>query len=126
MTRLLLGVLCAALLGFAAIAAAQEATERFIPMGQSPGLSGRSTLIGTVVAFDNGMLDISVPPNAATQRVRVTPATRIWLDRSAAKQPSVTGTAAELRAGRRIEVKRADAAPPAAADWIKIEAAVAP
>jgi hypothetical protein len=127
MARLfLLRTLTALLCGAALIATAQKATERFIPLGQSPGLSGRSTMMGTVSTFANGMLEFSVAANTAPQRVRVTPATRIWLDRSSASQPTLAGNPAELRAGRRVEVKLADAATPATADWIKIEAAAAP
>jgi hypothetical protein len=127
MSRLfLLRTLAALLCGVAMIATAQKATERFIPIGQSPGLSGHSTVIGTISTFANGMLEFSVSGNTGPQRVRVTPATRIWLDRSIASQPTLAGSPAELRAGRRVEVKLADAATPAAADWIKIEVAAAP
>ncbi len=127
MSRLfLLRALTVLLWGVCVIATAQQATERFIPLGQSPGLSGRSTVIGTISTFANGMLEFSVSAGTAPQRVRVTPATRIWLDRSIASQPTLAGAPAELRAGRRVEVKLTDAATPAAADWIKIEVAAAP
>jgi hypothetical protein len=127
MSRLfLLRTLTALLCGVALIATAQKATERFIPIGQSPGLSGRSTMTGTISTFANGILEFSVSANAGPQRVRVTPATRIWLDRSIASEPTLAGTPGELRAGRRVEVKLANAATPATADWIKIEVAAAP
>lgn len=110
-------------LGLVATGRAQRTTERYIPLGQSPGLSGKVTLIGTVAAFDDGRRSVSVQSPAGTQAVQLTDATRLWLDRSAAKQPSVSATAAELRLGRRVEVKFADPGGRGNAEWIKIDAA---
>lgn len=124
--KALIRILPVLLCGCAALAQAQQATERFIPLGMSPGVSGRYTMIGAVNTFEGGVLTLSVPGNAAAQQVRVSAATRIWLDRSAAQQASLAGTPAELRAGRRVEVKLAAAATPATAQWIKVDAAAVP
>ena len=120
------GLVMGALAASAAIlmnpAAAQQATERFIPIGQSPGLSGRATLLGTVVRHADGVLAIGAAAAAAPQQVRVLPETRIWLDRSAQKQSTLSGTVADLSAGRRVEVGFVDPATRLAAAWIKVEA----
>jgi hypothetical protein len=105
------------------IAQAQRTTERFIPLGQSPGLSGKVTLIGSVSAVDRGDGSLAVQSSAGSQRVKVTNATRLWLDRSGAQQPTQSATMADLRPGRRIEVKFTDDSDRSVADWIKIDAA---
>jgi len=116
---LLFTLLC----GAGTLAHAQRTTERYIPLGQSPGMSGKTTLIGTVSAFDSGERSLAVQSAAGSQRVKLTDATRLWLDRSAAGQPTLVATPAELRAGRRIEVKLGDAGGRGTAEWIKIDAA---
>ena len=107
----------------ATIAHAQRTTERYIPLGQSPGLSGKVTVIGTVGAVDGGDRSLAVQSGAGTQHVKLTNATRMWLDRSAAQQPTLSATMADLRPGRRVEVKFTDDNNRTVADWIKIDAA---
>jgi hypothetical protein len=110
------------LLGAASFAQAQKTTERFIPIGQSPGVSGKTTIIGSVGAVDVAGRSLSVQSATGSQRVGVTDATRIWL--GAAGQPTRVGTLADLRAGRRVEVKFPDANTRTTAEWIKVDAAV--
>jgi hypothetical protein len=121
MTRRLITLLTLLLFGAAMTAHAQRTTERYIPLGQSPGISGKLTLIGTVGGVDSGA--IVVQSAAGTQRVKLTDATRLWLDRSAAQQSTAAATAADLRPGRRIEVKFSDDSARTTAEWIKIDAA---
>jgi hypothetical protein len=99
---------------------AQRETERFIPIGRSPGVSGVLSVIGTVEAADSvaGTLRITAP--SGTISVRFTKSTDIWLDRSEQKQQAGIGSAADLVAGRRIEVKFVDAQKRDTADWIKV------
>jgi hypothetical protein len=119
-------ILFALLLTAAAGAHGQQATERFIPIGQSPGVSGKSTMIGTVSALDAGTRTLSVQSAAGAQRVKLSDQTRLWLDRSAAQQSTQTATVADLRAGRRVEVKFADESARTTAEWIKVEAGTPP
>jgi hypothetical protein len=111
-------VLAAALAG----AAAQQATERFIPIGQSPGASNRTTVIGRLDAIEPGRRTLTVTSDAASRPAIVDNRTRIWLDRSKLGRQNVPATLADLKPGSRVEVKFAD---PAAnvAEWIKVEAA---
>jgi hypothetical protein len=115
----------ALVLGVVAFAHAQKTTERFIPLGQSPGVSGKTTVIGTIGTVDAAAKSLAVQSDAGPQRFTVTDATRIWLDRSAARQSTQTGTWADLRPGRRVEVKfpDGDGAPRTSAEWIKVDAA---
>jgi len=112
------------LLGAATAACAQRTTERYIPLGQSPGMSGNVTLIGNVGTVDSVDRSLAVQSGAGAQRVKLTDKTRMWLDRSAARQSTQPATMADLRAGRRIEVKFTDESNRSTAEWIKIDAAV--
>ncbi len=113
-------------IGFAVLAAllwsapahAQKATEQFIPIGQSPGLSGEYTYLGAIEAADIVARSIT----AGGRSVQVTERTRIWLDRSGAKQPNLVGSFDDLRAGHRVEIKYEDEARRERADWIKVQA----
>ncbi len=110
------------LLGATSIAHGQEATERFVPIGKSPGVSGKTTLIGTIGTVDSGSRSLAVQSASGSQPVKMTPATRIWLDRSAAGQSTLVATMADMRPGQRVEVKFTDPNAGITADWIKIDA----
>lgn len=111
-----------AVLGTSLPAQAQEATERFIPIGQSPGLSGKQTMLGEIRSVDAEARTIEVATSDRTYRVAVTDATRIWVDRSQEKLPAVPGTMADCQQGREIEVKPQDGNENVA-DWIKVRPA---
>jgi hypothetical protein len=103
------------------VAQAQKLTERFIPIGQSPGLSGKVTKTGNIeaVSAQEQTVTMSVPPESYS--VRVVESTHIWLDKSKLKEPNEVGTMADLKAGRLIEVKFQDNDPNAPAEWIKVQ-----
>lgn len=122
MNRRRLFARCAlALLAAPLIARAQKATEQFIPIGQSPGLSGRATVIGTVEAVDAAARTMTVNAGATSYRCALTDRTRIWIDRSAQRLSATTGRLADLQKGRRVEVKFTDATRKTA-EWVKVEA----
>lgn len=103
------------------VAQAQEATERFIPIGQSPGLSGTHTMLGRIDAVDGAARALVVTAGTNTYRVAVVETTRIWIDRSHLRQPTRTGTFADCDRGLEIEVKL-EGGQENVADWIKIRA----
>ncbi len=115
-----------ALLGCALATAAQAhpGTERYIPLGQSPGVSGKGAMMGTVVGYEGDMLIVISPAYPTPQRARMVPASRVWLDRSAAKQTTLVGAVTDLKPGRRVEIKFADGARRDSVEWVKIDAAV--
>lgn len=122
MNRRRLFARCAlALLAAPLIARAQKATEQFIPIGQSPGLSGKATVIGTVEAIDAAARTMTVSAGATSYRCALTDRTRIWIDRSAQRLSATTGRLADLQKGRRVEVKFTDATRKTA-EWVKVEA----
>lgn len=101
----------------------QKTTEMFIPMGRSPGLSGKVTVNGTIETVNAGDRTIVVAGLSGKWSTKVTKQTHIWLDRSTLHQPTQYGTFADLRKGRMVEVyyegrKRRDKGP---AEWIKVK-----
>jgi ABC-type sugar transport system substrate-binding protein len=111
----------------APVAAAQEATEVFIPIGKSPGVSKQETFIGTVDAADEKGRSLRVTAPAGAITVAVTDKTRIFRDKSALKQRNEVGTFADLQKGRTVEVKLEPGEGQRKAEWIKVritEAAV--
>jgi len=102
---------------------AQELTERYIPIGKSPGLSGKHTSIGTVdtVNVQGGTL-ISANSSGVTS-VKVDKNTRIWLDRSKQGLTNLKCSLGECRRGQIVEVKfRNNDRANGVAEWIKVEA----
>ncbi len=110
----------AALLVTARAAAAQRTTEQFIPVGQSPGISGTVSYIGAITAVDPPRRTFTVRGDSGAQTIKVIDRTRIWLDRSAERRTNEVGGMADLRVGRRVEVKFVDARVRDTADWIKV------
>lgn len=113
----LAGVLAA---GVAAPAAAQRTTEQFIPVGQSPGVSGVSAYLGTITAVDSVRRRVTLGAAGGELTVQLSDTTRIWLDYSGQRRPAVAGTRADLAVGRTAEVKYLDPARKSGAEWIKV------
>jgi hypothetical protein len=123
--RRLLALQCAALLAMLAATAAfaQRATERYIPIGQSPGLSGKHTVIGTISAVDVKGRTLTCSYETSTITMKVTDRTKIWLDKSKVKQANLAGSFTDCIVGRRMEAKYVDNDRRAGAEveWIKVQ-----
>lgn len=101
----------------------QKATEIFIPVGQSPGLSGKYTSIGKITAIDVPNQTITVADSSGSYDVKMTERTQIWLDRSKLKSTNQKGAFVDLRKDLLVEVKyehnqRKEKGP---AEWIKVQ-----
>lgn len=103
-------------------AAAHPATERYIPIGASPGLSGSQTYTGRIRAVDEASHTLTVQPEDGGERqtILITPASDMWIDRTRRGQTSEDASFEDCRRGRRIEVKLHGGS--READWVKIEA----
>lgn len=124
MRALLTGIgVAVALLGAISHAHAQKETERYIPLGQSPGVSQKYTWIGEIADVDQQKQMVTIVEPAGRRMVKITVKTRIWLDRTKLKQANLTGSFADLQKGRRVEVKFEDPERREAADWVKVEIA---
>jgi hypothetical protein len=97
------------------------ATERYIPIGQSPGISGKHSSIGALSNVDARTRLITIADAAGPKTVRITDTTRIWLDRSKLRQSNTTGKFADLVKGRRVEVKYQYPGDGKIAEWVKVE-----
>lgn len=120
MRSLLIGV--AALLAMAGAAVAHPATEQFIPIGQSPGPGVVSGTAGAVAepAGQGSPTIVSVDREGAQVGAYiVTPATRVYIDRSAQGLPNLVGALEDVQPGRVIEVRIANDGS-RAAEWIKV------
>ena len=109
------------LVGAIAPARAQKATEQFIPIGQSPGISQKQTTISEIVDVDPRQRTLTITEGSARRTVKTTEKTRIFLDRSRLKQTNLEGSFADLQKGRRVEVKYLDPSRRDVADWVKVE-----
>ena len=103
----------------------QKATEMFIPIGQSPGLSNTISVIGTIETIDPRGHTIAITGSSGSWSAMITNRTKIWLDKSKLRLPNQKGTFADLQKGLLVEVKYEDpegrGKAKAAADWIKVQ-----
>ncbi|MGH7253313.1 MAG: hypothetical protein ACREIE_05880 [Nitrospiraceae bacterium] len=102
-------------------ASGQQATEMFIPIGQSPGLSDKGSVIGTLESVDPGKRIVTISSPSGAQMIGITDRTLIWLDRSQQKQPNQNGAIGDLQKGRKVEIKLRKGEPKAVAEWIKVQ-----
>jgi hypothetical protein len=99
----------------------QKTTEQFIPLGKSPGVSNRQTIIGEIEQFDPQSQTLTVALPSGKQTYQLTDKTRIWLDRTKIQLTNLKGTTADLQKGRRVEVKYEAPERKTVADWVKVE-----
>ena len=101
----------------------QKATEMFIPLGQSPGLSGKHTVIGTIETVDARNRTIIITGPSETWSAQITDRTKIWLDRSKLRLTNQKGTFADLRKDQLVEVKyeNSNREGKSPVGWIKVQ-----
>jgi hypothetical protein len=101
---------------------AQKLTEKYIPIGRSPGLSGKFTVIGKVDKLDFEEQCITVlDANRKSYIIVCTEKTHFWLDRSAVEKPNQDGALRQCQRGRRVEIKFRDNDLAKPAEWVKVE-----
>lgn len=115
----LLGVLLAA----STAGLAQKTTELYIPIGQSPGLSGKHTVIGKIVQVNAPYNTLTMADATGTYSVSMASGSRIYLDRSKAGLPNSQGALSDCNVGDPVEVKFVDNARSKPAEWIKVQKA---
>jgi len=96
-------------------ALAQAATEVFIPIGRSPGVSGKTSIVGVIESREPG--DGLV---VAGRQFFVDFDTQIYLDRNKLRETNTIGTTRDLQIGVTVEVKP-QRENERVADWIKVE-----
>jgi hypothetical protein len=103
-------------------AISQKTTEVFIPLGKSPGVSGKMTIIGKVESIKPGTHSITVRQDDNTRTIiEIDKNTPIYLDKSDIGETNSSGRWEDIQPGRVIEVKYRGAIQQGALDWIKIQ-----
>jgi hypothetical protein len=98
-------VLMAWLLVIVALMGYGRGTELYIPLGQSPGVSGKLSVQGTLVAAHPAVYTVDVQTcHPAPIRITVSRHTAIYVDRSHKRQSNLIGTWRDLKPGRAVEV----------------------
>jgi hypothetical protein len=113
--------LAAGLIVLCTAAAAQQSAERYVPIGESPGISGSQSVIGEITAVDSAVHTITVKGDHSERTFRMAEDTRIWLDRSNWRRPNLVGTFYDCVVGRDAEVMYAKD-DMGTARWVKVEA----
>lgn len=99
----------------------QKATEQYIPIGQSPGVSQKYyASVGEIADVNPQEQTVTIADAAGPRTIKISEKTRIWLDRTKLKQTNVPGRFTDLQKGRRAEVKYADERREIA-EWVKVE-----
>ena len=117
-----LGWILAAALAVVVVVEAQQATEQYIPIGYSPGISNEYSHVGTIKAVSSEERTITVQDATGTYTFEVTPVTRIYLDRSQATKTNLVGRWEDCQVGQRVEVMYQHDNK-SIADWIKLKPA---
>ena len=99
----------------------QKATEIFIPVGQSPGLSGTYTTMGTVSTINAPGKTIIMSNSVGTYTIKLSDKTMIWLDQSSLKLKNKSGSFDDIKNGMLVEVKYKNNKPENAVEWIKVQ-----
>ena len=117
---IIIGIICFLLFG-AFYADAEKSTELYIPIGQSPGLSGEYTVIGKIDLVNPQNQTLKMSGASGSYTVKMTKNTFIYLDRSKAQLSNIYGTLADCKAGDLVEVKFEDNSRNKPIEWIKVQ-----
>jgi hypothetical protein len=115
--------LAVVLSGSASSAHGQRATEMYIPVGQSPGLSGKHTVVGKIKTINAQDRTLTIVGSAGTHTATITGRTKIWLDRSKLRLANQKGTFSDCQEGQTVEIKYEDPKQMGrgAAEWVKVQ-----
>jgi hypothetical protein len=106
----------------ASAAMAQKATEMFVPIGQSSGLSGKHTLLGRVQAVNTAEHSITLIQDSTSHTVKLGASVPVWIDRSKQQQSNSPGTLADAKPGMLAEVKFVkNSRSGGEAEWVKLQ-----
>jgi hypothetical protein len=101
---------------------AQRATERYIPIGRSPGVSGKLSVIGTVEDMRVAEKWIKVQSADKTYTVTCNDETVYWLDRTSIRMTNLVGAITDCVYGRKVEIRFVnDDREACVAAWVKVE-----
>ena len=116
----IIGIICFLMIGAFSIYA-EKATELYIPVGQSPGLSGKYTVMGKIDQVNPQNQTLKMSGSAGSYGVTLTKRTFIYLDRSKIKLSNTYGTLSDCKIGDTVEVKFEDNSRNKPIEWIKVQ-----
>ena len=116
----IIGIICFLMIGAFSIYA-EKATELYIPVGQSPGLSGKYTVMGKIDQVNPQNQTLKMSGSSGSYTVTLTKRTFIYLDRSKIKLSNTYGTLADCKVGDTVEVKFEDNSRNKPIEWIKVQ-----
>ena len=93
------------ILGIAFISYGQKSTEMFIPIGQSPGLSGTETLYGEITALSITDSTCTISTKDGDKTITLVGHPKVYLDYSKIKQRNKYGQLNDIELGRIVEMK---------------------
>ena len=100
---------------------AQKATEIFIPVGRSPGVSGIYSIIGKINDIKTDDNSVNMSNSSGSYTVKIAEKTQIWLDRSKLKLTNKAGSFADLKNKLTIEVRFKDKEHKEEVQWVKVQ-----
>lgn len=100
---------------------AQKSTEVYIPVGKSPGVSGKYATIGRVEAINLADSTITIAGELGSHTIKCGKDTKIWIDRTKIKQFNEGANLVDIKIGSIIESKYKGNKSDALVEWIKIQ-----
>jgi len=107
--------------GLVPLVLAEKTTELYLPIGKSPGLSDKISLIGTIAEVNSQDQTLTVTGASGTYTVRTTEYTLIFLDKSKLRQPNRYGTFSDFKKDMKVEVRFEADKRHRPAEWIKLQ-----
>lgn len=102
---------------------AQKSTEIYIPVGKSPGISGKYSTIGRVEAINltDSTITITIAGELGSHTIKCAKDTKIWVDKTSIKQFNKGANLIDIKIGSIIEIKYKGNKSDALVEWIKIQ-----
>jgi hypothetical protein len=100
---------------------AQKETEVFIPLGKSPGVSGKYSVIGKVETMNANDSVITIAQDANIKTFKINSHTEIYLDKSKLKLTNTKGSFADIKKGLLVEAKYKDNKLGDLIEWLKVQ-----
>ena len=100
---------------------AQKETEVFIPVGMSPGVSGKYSVMGRVETVNARDSSVTIRQESGMKTIKITSGTKIYLDRSKLKLTNRKCYFSDCKPGMMVEAKYKDNKPGGLIEWLKVQ-----
>jgi len=108
-------------IGFLTPAWGQNATELYLPLGRSPGVSAKLSLIAMIAEVNSQDQALTVTSASGAHTIYISEYTQIFIDNSTLRQPNRYGTFSDFKAGMLVEVRFEADKSHRPAQWIKLQ-----